>query len=288
MTFLSNQGEPISAWRMAKGIQRIQMKPDIFSNKNLREARIEFIAGTNRLQTIEGWLLAAGIFAKENGKRTTEYYLTFFGEALAKNDPNLRKSSTWWGIHLNLCFSSQSDPYSNIFKILNANFKNWMLWSDVLSKIGNNDAFKNYKPSSIESVSGGIRRMFEGDRTLAEIGIINVRKQSYPKETWLRLGSPELSDEVIIHALALAREKLFPTRISIDFIELIQKDVHSYLCLSQEEFRNNVRRLNNSDKWDTYFGYTETANLNSIHFGEDIKTSNTVLILAQSHIDTWL
>lgn len=287
MSFLNNQGEPVSSWRMAKAIRVIPTKPSIFSAKNLREARLEFIAGTNRLNTLEGWLLAAGILRKDNGRRAAEYFLSHFGHALAKNDPELRQSNTWMAIHLYLCFSNQSDPYSTIFKILNANFKQWMQWNDVLLKIGLLEPFKDNKPSTIESVGGGIRRMFEGDNQLAEIGILTVRKKFSNKEIWLQLGSPKLNDEAILHALALARENLFPTRQTIDFSELIKQDIHSYLCLSQDDFRMNLRRIRYSEKWNDYFSFTEAANLNSIHFGESIKTSNTMLMLLQSDTDMW-
>lgn len=287
MSFLINRGEPTSSWRMAKAIQVIQTKPSIFSAKNLREARLEFIAGTSRLETLEGWLLGAGILRRDNGKRAAEYFLSHFGHALAKNDPELRQSNTWLAIHLYLCFSNRSDPYSAIFKILNSNFKQWMVWNDVLLKIGLLEAFKDNKSTTIESVGSGIRRMFEGDSPLAEIGIITVRNKFTNKEIWLQLGSPKLNDEAILHALALARENLFPTRQTIDFSELIKQDINSYLCLSQDDFRVNIRRLCHSDKWNDYFSFTETANLNSIHFGESIKTSNTMLMLLQSDTDMW-
>jgi hypothetical protein len=288
MTLLSNQGEPVTDWWMSQSIKLIQAQPDFFSNKKLRQARVKLIAGTNRLQTIEGWLFAAGIVDKDPRRRLTEYFLTPFGLALSKNDPDLKKSSTWWAIHLSLCFSDRSDPYAHIIKLLSANFKSWISWKDLLLKLGQLEGFQDNKSSSLESVASGIRRMFVGDRPLSELGILNVRKQSFPQEIWLQLGTPAVNDETIIHGLALAREKLFPTRVGIDFSELIQKDLHSYLCLSPDELRQQLRRLSQNDRWRNYFGFTEAVNLNSIHFLEELKSLNTMLIMMQDSHNSWL
>lgn len=288
MTLLSNQGEPVTAWWMSQSIKLIQSQPDFFSNRKLRQARVELIAGTNRLQTIEGWLFAAGIVDKDSRRRLTEYSLTPFGLALLKNDPDLQKSNTWWAIHLSLCFSDRSDPYAHILKLLSANFKSWLSWKDLLLKLRQLEDFQDNKSSSLESVASGIRRMFIGDKPLSDLGILNVRRQAVSQETWLQLGTPTVSEEIIIHGLALAREKLFPTRVSVDFSELIQKDLHSYLCLSPDELRKKIRKLSQNSKWVNYFTFTEAVNLSSIHFLEKMKSLNTMLIMMQDSHNSWL
>jgi hypothetical protein len=287
MTLLNNQGEPVSIWWIRKSMKLIQLKPDIFSRSKLREARIELIAGTNRLDTIEGWLLAANMVEK-NKKKNTEYYLTHFGMAIYKNDPDLQKSSSWWAIHLNLCFSDKSDPYAYLFKILGSNFKGWMLWKDILDKLKQFDEFRDNKDSSLESVASGIRRMFVKDRPLAGIGMLNVRKQSSPPETWLQLGSPAVADEVIVHGLAVVREKKFSTRPDIRFTDLAQTDIHAYLCLSPDELRLRLRDISRNQKWHNHFRFVEAVELNTITFLDDLKSINTILTLTQESKNLWL
>lgn len=288
MALLSNQGEPVSKWWLSKSISIINSQPDFFSGKNLRVARRQLIAGTNRLQTIEGWLLAAGLVDRDQKKRSTEYFLTHFGHYLHKNDPDLQRSNSWWAIHLYLCFSKRSDPYSQIMKLLGSNHKSWIGWNDLLLKLKELENFQENKSSSIESIAGGIRRMFVGDRPLAELGLVTVRKESFPQGHWLQLGSPRVSDSIIVHALALARESYFPTRTSVDYSEILKIDLHSFLCLSSDELRAHIRRLSHNGKWNSYFNYTEAVNLNSIGIFQDLTVNKTLLHVLHETTNSWL
>ena len=205
-----------------------------------------------------------------------------------KNDPDFQKASSWWAIHLQLCFSSKSDPYSHFFKVLGSCQNNWVGWTDLLKKINELEEFRDNKSTTIEYATNGIRKMFEGDRPLSELALLNLRKQSYPSEIWLQLGLPVVPDEVFIYGLSLAREKLFKTRTSIDFSELAKCDFHSYLCISLEELAKRLRKLNQDTKWDGYFAYTEAVNLNSISFTDDLNTRKTLLLIGSSMSDIWM
>ncbi|NOQ36398.1 MAG: DUF4007 family protein [Methylococcaceae bacterium] len=113
MTLISNEGEPVSRWWIQKGISTIKTDREIFSSSNMRRARLEFIAGKNRLATIKGWMLAAQII--QNGKNSKEFELSDFGFSLFENDPKLEKSASWWAFHLSVCFSEINEPYASFF-----------------------------------------------------------------------------------------------------------------------------------------------------------------------------
>ena len=84
MALINNQGEPISKWWVTKGLKVIKIDRHIFSSSNLRRARCEFIAGSNRLGTIKSWLSAAQLI--DNSRNSREYELTDFGLAVSNND----------------------------------------------------------------------------------------------------------------------------------------------------------------------------------------------------------
>ncbi len=103
MALISNEGEPITKWWIVKGLELIQKEKDIFTKSKMREARQKFIAGSNRLNTIKGWMYSANLIS--NHKSPREYEVTDFGLDILNNDPKLLNSSTWWSFHLALCFS---------------------------------------------------------------------------------------------------------------------------------------------------------------------------------------
>ncbi len=100
MALIDNQGEPISRRWVMKSIEVLEKQTNLFSSIQMRQARVELIAGTNRLKTIKSWLLAAQII-QSNGR---EHVITDFGKAIIANDPHLEKASTWWAFHLSNLF----------------------------------------------------------------------------------------------------------------------------------------------------------------------------------------
>ena len=222
---------------------------------------------------------------KENGC----YELTSFGLSLKKNDYLLENASSWWSIHLAICFperkegvEAKNEPYVSLFNCLDSASKSWVSYDDIQKKIINN--FENtYAKGSLEPALEGVKKMFRTDQPLAEIGLLE--HQTVLNK--IRLGSPKLTDEIIIHCLAMARKSLFSSRVTIDFDELIKKNVNGFICLSPFELKSDIRRLSASTKYSAYIGYSENVNLNSVHFGDKLQASNTLLELLQSRQDVW-
>ncbi len=288
MALMNNQGEPVSHWWIQKGIKTIKTDREIFSSPNMRRARLEFIAGDNRLKTIKSWLLAAQLI--KNGRTAREVELTDFGFSILSNDANLDKSSTWWAFHLATCFSSVSEPYPNFFLQLDNLSKDWISSKQLFLKIQNNlttDNGDNYKESTLESLISSVRRMFENDRPLADLGLIETRTDE-DKQINIRLGSPKLTDPIIVHALALLRLHTYRMRSELNFSEITQAGLAHFLCTSPEELRKHLTRMEQSNNWKNYFSYTKAVNLDSLSFTEHCNPRETVLLLLQSGEDTWL
>jgi hypothetical protein len=283
MALINNQGEPISKWWVTKGLKVIKIDRHIFSSSNLRRARCEFIAGSNRLGTIKSWLSAAQLI--DNSRNSREYELTDFGLAVSNNDSRLDKSATWWAFHLALCFSEDSQPYPSFFTSLENVSKDWVKTKDIFSKLLGTFKQENgdsYSDSTMESALSSVRRMFKDDRPLGDLGLIETQGDN------VRLGSPKLTDEIIAHAVARMKFHCFKSRPSVSFSEVTQTGLAHFLCCSNDELRKHLRRIEQSNNWKGCFTFTEAVNVDSVSFGDECDPHSTVLKLLQSGEDTWL
>lgn len=289
MALMSNEGEPVTRWWVSKGLEVIRTERDIFTKSKMREARLKFMAGANRLTTIKAWMVSAGLI--ENKRSLREYELTGFGLAIFTNDPKLVKSSTWWAFHLSLCFSEDSEPYPTLFLNLETITKDWSDWTQIIKKTQSSLidlSGKQYKDSTIESLLGGVRRMFQGDNPLAELGLVEINSGAHSSGATIRLGTPLLSDEIFIHALTLARFSHFKSRDSISFSELVLTGLPNFLCCSKEMLRQNLQRMSLMSEWQSYFSFDYAADLDSITFKAACEPNRTLLELLQKGQDTWL
>lgn len=288
MALISNEGEPVSKWWVQKGIDTIKIDREVFSSSNMRRARLELIAGKNRLSTIKGWMLAAQII--KNGRNSREFELSDFGFSLFENDPKLDKSASWWAFHLSICFSEINEPYASFFTNLDNLSKDWMSEKQMINKTINKikkDDGSDYTENTIDSLLSSVRRMFVDDRPLSELGLIETRK-SAEQGSLIRLGTPKLTDEIIVHALAMMRFHQYKSRSSIDFSELLSTGLAHYLCCSPEQLRIQLRRISQNHRWKNHFGFNEAVNIDSISFGDDCNPRKTLLELLQKSEDTWL
>jgi len=289
MALISNEGEPVTRWWVSKGLEIVKAEKDIFSKSNMRPARLKFIAGANRLGTIKGWMASALLI--DNKKSSREYELTDFGLALIDNDPKLLKSSSWWSFHLALCFSNNSEPYPAFFLGLESITKDWVLWDQLLENTKNGlvgDSGKGYKASTIDSLTSSVRKMFENDNPLAELGLIEIRKGLQESGLSVRLGSPRLTDEILIHALALCRFTHFKSRESVDFSTLANTGLPNFLCCSKDQLRKHYQRMSQMHEWQTFFSFDHAVDLDSVTFKDACDPNKTILLLLQKGEDTWM
>lgn len=287
MALISNEGEPVTRWWVSKALETVKIEKNIFSGSNRRTARLIFIAGANRVDTIKGWMSASQLI--DNSKNSREYELTTYGLSILDNDPKLVKSSTWWSLHISLCFSQNSEPYPFFFKTLENNTKDWVSWSIMLEKTKNNLHDENgnkYKDSTIDSLLSSVRRMLEKGNPLAELGLIETRKDRQGMS--IRLGSPRLTDEILIHALAMCRFTHFKSRESIDFSVLAQTGLPHFLCCSKDQLRQHYQRMSQMQIWHDYFSFDQAVDLESITFKDACTPDKTVLLLLQQGQDTWM
>jgi hypothetical protein len=284
MALIGNETFPLSQFWASKSISLIENKRDIFSKTRHREIRKELIAGSSVVKGIRGWLLAAQLI---NNIKVGEYELTNFARALLNNDQKLDKSASWWAIHLAICFSDRNEPYAALFLNLDnlSTDKDWLKWDELKNRI--DLAIEDAAKGSLDSNLQGVRRMFENNHPFVEIGLIETRKNR-EDGTSIRLGSPKLTDEIIIHALAMVRFHKYKSTPTVDFSELTKGGLAHFLCCTPPELRDHLRRMKQSNKWQNYFNFNEQENLNSVSFEALCTPDKTLLLLLQEGRDTWL
>jgi hypothetical protein len=266
-------------------VKLIPGQPDILSGSaTLRESRVQFICGTNVRQSIRSWLLAANVIAGA-GRR---YMLTDFAACLGKNDPAMANSSSWWAIHLNLCFAVRCEPYRSF--VAEVGYSGlWLSAGALLPAVGkriSHLAGQEFAEATIESDLEGILKMFDGHNPVTELGLIETRREAGIR--LFRLGSPEVTDQTLVYALALARERHFRHAPTVNFQELIGIDFHHFLGLSVNKFRRRLRDLSRQRAWEGYLKFAEGKDLESIELRDKLRPRHAVLALLQDADDTWL
>lgn len=287
MALINNQTFGFTKTWLVCALEIVHKENDIFRTSKMREARNKFIVGSNVLKSIKEWLLATNIIQKTKEKGC--YELTNFGLSLKNNDAFLENASSWWSIHLAICFSenkngidAKNEPYVSLFNSLDSVSKSWVRYDEIQKNIINK--FEDtYAKGSLEPAFEGVSKVFKKDQPLAEIGLI----ESQSGFSKIRLGSPKLTDEIIIHCLAMARNCIFSSRVTVDFDELVKNNVNGKICLSPFELKSHIRRFASNNKYSDYIGYSENANLNSINFGERLQSNKTLIELLQSKQDIW-
>jgi hypothetical protein len=285
MALIDTQTFSLSRQRLEAAIRLLPSNSDIFSGNRMREARVEFICGSKVLPAIRGWLLAAQI-AKNDGR---SYLLTEFGKQIHTYDPQAKKAGSWWALHLNICFSARCEPYRTFFAVL-GDRNSWLAvdlgFAEEISPTVIEISGGNVAPISIEGNLEGIKKMFLGDSPLSDLGLIETRNEAGTR--LFRLGSPEVTDQTLVYALALARERHFRHAPTVNFQELIGIDFHHFLGLSVNKLKRRLRDLSRQQAWEEYLKFAEGKDLESIELRDKLRPRHAVLALLQDADDTWL
>ncbi|WP_295586892.1 DUF4007 family protein [uncultured Lamprocystis sp.] len=285
MALIDTQTFPLTKQRLITALAFIPNEPDVFSSSNMRKTRVAFISGKNVLSSIRGWLLAASVITNDR----SQYYLTDYGKRLFANDSRMEKAASWWSFHLSICFSERCEPYRALFYVVGES-GGYVIQDDTLiSKIAailDDHSGLGAANASIETNLSGVLKMFMGDSPLSDLGLFDILEEDNKRR--LRLAEPSVPDQAIVHALALARQKHFPTRVTVHFSELIELGFHHFLCLPLSTLRKRLRELCKSSVWQQHLEFLEGQDLDSIRFGDRLNANQTLLNLLQESEDTWI
>jgi hypothetical protein len=279
---LDTQSFSISRWWAQAGLQAVKINPAIFSTVNRRAARRDLLAGTNMLPAIKNWLLASKLIRKDgNG-----FVIDRYGRAILENDPAFQSSSTWWAFHLLLCLSPDAYPYNGVFAELDPSVRSFVGESVLIEKIASAEG-SGLTVGSANTYLDGILSSFIRGGALEGLGLLESRsdRSAGDDNKYWRLGSPVTPDGAILFAVALARERYFSTRTSIDFSELIALHVDHYLVTPQDGLRTRLKQIALKN---VGLQYTANANLDSLSFDSLFSAESVLMSFLQEGTDTWM
>jgi hypothetical protein len=280
LSLINNQTFPFNKWWFSTAISLVEKNPSCFSNKHTAETMAVMIAGSNVVKAIQEWLTASGII--ESAPKFT-YRLTNFGKSINNYDAHLENSGTWWAIHFALAFSQRADTYYQYFIEFDSLNRNEIdvkdLQSDILEKLKSSSA-----AASIEKSFQGVNKLFDKQYPFNELGLI----EKINNGTVLRLGSPELTNDIIMHALVMVKFQLFPSRESVSFAQFCEEsNLHKFLCISLQELRVRLLKLSQSTEFKSSFSFQTSLDIESLSFGDDVSPQKTMLRLIQTKEETW-
>jgi hypothetical protein len=285
MALIDTQTFPLTRQRLEAAVRIIPNNPDIFSGNRMREARVEFISGKNVLSSIKGWLVAAEIAERKGNS----YQLTEFGRRVVDNDRKIARAGSWWAVHLTICFSTRCEPYRTFFAVL-GDRGGWHVvdqkFAELISPLVAESSGGAVAPVTIVGNLDGVKKMFLGESPLTDLGLIETRKEA--GKQLFRLGTPEVADETLVYALALARQRHFRSAATINFSELTGIDFHHFLGMSVSKLQRRLREISRNRKWAEHFKFVEGKDLESIEPRSSLWPRLAVLPLLQETTDTWL
>jgi len=279
---LDTQSFRISRWWAQAGLQAVQSNPAIFSKAHLRTARRDLLAGTNMLPAIKNWLFSSRLIRKDgNG-----FMIDRFGRTILENDPSFKGSSTWWAFHLLLCLSPDAYPYNGVFVELEPSVRSFVGESVLIEKIASAED-SGLTVGSASTYLEGILNSFIRGGALEGLSLLESRsdRSAVDDSKYWRLGTPEIPDGAILFAVALARERFFATRKSIDFGELIALHVDHYLVTPQDALRTRLKKIALKN---VGLQYTTNANLDSLSFDSLFSAESVLISFLQEGADTWM
>jgi hypothetical protein len=280
LSLINNQTFPFNKWWFTTAISLVDKNPTCFSNKNISETMAVMIAGANVVKAIQDWLIASGII--ESAPKQT-YRLTNFGKAINSYDSRLENSGTWWAIHFALTFSQKADTYSQYF--IEFDCKNRYeidvkeLQNNIIEKLQSQSAV-----ASIEKSFQGVNKLFDKHYPLSELGLIEKSIDG----NVIRIGAPELTNDVIMHALIMVKFQFFSSRESVAFTQFCEESsIHKFLCISIQDFRGRLMKLSQSTEFGRLLSFQTSIDIESLSFDDDLTPQKTMLRLIQTKEETW-
>jgi hypothetical protein len=258
----------------------VDSNPSCFSSKNTAQTMAVMIAGSNVVKAIQEWLIASGIV--ESAPKQT-HRLTNFGKAIHSYDCKLENSGTWWAIHFALAFSQKADTYSQYFVEFDCQNRSEINLKELEKSII--DSFSATSAvTSIEKSFQGVNKLFDKHYPFSELGLIEKSGDG----SVLRIGAPELTNDIVIHALTMVKYQFFPSRESMAFTQFCEEsNIHKFLCISIQDLRKHVIKLSQSKEFGKLLSFQTSLDIQSLSFDDDLVPHKTMLRLIQTKEKTW-
>jgi hypothetical protein len=266
-------------------LKEIPRQPEIFSNKNLSEARKAFLAGKNQLVAIKNWLELGDIVAPASPRK---HQLTEIGQLMLERDPQGQEAWTWWLFHVHLCANAWTCPYSTFFTAYDIEDVHWLEFAEVVKKLhdraveaGKAVSESTVSESTVESYFEGVDRSFRPGSPFYGLGLIERRavEGEVGKER-IRRCQVAPNDIAVTYATLLFQHSLFPDQTTVETRVLLEKGLARCLALREHEFRESLARIHQHADLGEFLQYRRQVNLDSVQF---LKSGQEALYAVRRH-----
>lgn len=289
MALIGNATFSLKASDIAKAAKKLQCDPNFFERKKLEDAMLDMCRGSAYVPAVKSWMQSASLLGKGNHGGLTEFALE-----ILDLDQEFEKANTWWAIHLLLCLSDDASPYPEYFLTLEPSSNVFIEQSEheknVIIKVHDREIDRGDKKTaepSIEKNYRGIASSFiiGPDLPLSNLGFIESAYRGTTKS--IKRGNTKPSDATFVFALAITKLKYFPTSVSINFTNLYEKGLHSFLGCSKSYLAEKAKSLSDSEYWSEYINYTTALNIDSLEIKSNCIPKKILRLMLTEKLQGW-
>lgn len=261
---LDTQTFPITRHWTAAALREVPRNPEIFATKSLSIARKTFLCGSGQRTAIKNWLSRADLVGVGHGRSE----LTELGRLVAAQDERADRAWTWWLIHLHLCASNDSFPYSAFFLKNDADGLAWRSAEQIVKDSLLPVAVENHLDLAETTVSTyfeGVANAFRQGKPLYELGLIE-RQETDDGKRRLRRTLVTPSDIVVAYATVLFQRCFFSGQPTVEARMLLERGIARALGIKDSQYREALAQIKQHSTLGQVIEYRQQLNLDSVQF----------------------
>lgn len=258
---LFTQKFPINRRAMALALEFLLETPALFTESYYSglDGAHPLGIGWNKVQSVRGWMKASNLVEDMPRGEGSGARLTEFGRLIASIDPDLRRASTWWLIHIHLGLNTDATVYHHLFAFCERSSFRREEAVDIIKAHA-----KSVSTGSINADLDGILASFIPDGRLSSLGVL-IRQD----DQLLVRGRPEgLPLGLVAYVLLRLRDRDHPhaPSMSLRSLALCPGGLTNLLGLDDDCIRDSLRSLALQIGRDGFY-FSETAGLDSVTYG---------------------
>ena len=261
---LDTQTFPITRHWAAAALREVPRNPEIFATKSLSLARKTFLCGSVQRTAIKNWLSRGELVAIGHGRSE----LTELGRLMAAQDERADRAWTWWLIHLHLCASNDSFPYSAFFLKNDAEGLAWRSADQIVKESLVSVAAENnldLAESSVSTYFAGVDNAFRPGKPLFDLGLIE-RQDTDEGKRRLRRTLVKPADVVTAYGTVLFHNSFFSDQTTVEARMLLERGIARALGIKDSQYRDALGRITQHTTLGQVIEYRHQLNLDSVQF----------------------
>ena len=194
--------------------------------------------------------------------------LTEIGRLVAAQDERSDRAWTWWLIHLHLCASNDSFPYSAFFLKNDADGLAWrnadQIVTESLAPVAA-DIHLNIEERTVSTYFAGVDNAFRPGKPLFDLGLIE-RQDTGDGKRRLRRTLVKPADIVTAYGTVLFHKSFFSDQTTVEARMLLERGISRALGVKDSQYRDALGRITQHTTLGQVIEYRHQLNLDSVQF----------------------